>query len=177
MEQKVRNILLRTNKIDRSVKPGVVILTTKADVASKMVGIVEVAKREIQRKGGQWWQYTKLHPTTVELKQQKKPKRPDGGRTLREWADERAEKGEENESPQREGEEEDGPHQPREPTPAYVPGEEEEKDEDEDNGAFETMGRRQVMAYDENKSKIRAIAVLTIYLSQVSVPALKLSCK
>ena len=172
MEQKVRNLLLRIKAPVESTKPGIVILTAKADVASKLVGIVEIAKRTIQQEGGQWWQYSKLHPQMVELKKKKKnSKRPEGGMTLREWADgqlEQKEKG---------SQKLDG----KQDTAAYAPAEEPSgdrpvEDEDEDEEAFQTMGRHQVMAYDENKSKIRAVAIMTVYLSQVPVPALKDTC-
>lgn len=168
MEQKVRNLLMRTKRQPKETKPGVVILAAKADVASKMVGIVEIAKRTIQQEGGKWWQYSKLYPQMVELKKKtKKPKRAEGGKSLREWDDEQKQKGE---TVSEEGKEnQDDGTIPQEANP--------EEDEDEDEGAFQTMGRRQVMAYDENRSKMRAIPIMTIYLSQAPVPALKSSCR
>ena len=173
MEQKVRNLLLRIKAPVEGTKPGIVILTAKADVASKLVGIVEIAKRTIQQESGHWWQYSKLHPQIVELKEKKKkPKRPEGGMTLREWADGQLEQ-KENVSQESDGKQDTTAHAPAEDPSVDRP----EEDEDEDEEAFQTMGRHQVMAYDENKSKIRAVAIMTVYLSQVPVPALKDTCR
>jgi len=174
MEQKVRNLLLRTKRLPKETKPGVVILTAKADVASKMVGIVEIAKRAIRQEGGKWWQYSKLHPQMIELKKKKtRPKRAEGGKTLREWADEQEEKGE----PVSGGMEENPNGDQKMPDNTEARLGDLEKDEDEDEGAFQTMGRHQVMAYDENRSKMRAIPIMTVYLSQVPVPALCSTCR
>lgn len=174
MEQRVRNLLLRTKRLPEGTKPGVVILTAKADVASKMVGIVEIAKRTIRQEGGKWWQYSKLHSQVIELKKKKtRPKRAEGGRTLREWADEQEEKGEPVSGGMKENH--NGDHDMPDDKGARL--DDQEKDEDEDEGAFQTMGRQQVMAYDENRSKMRAIPIMTIYLSQVPVPALRSICR
>lgn len=174
MEQKVRNLLLRTKRLSERTKPGVVILTAKADVASKMVGIVEIAKRTIRQEGGKWWQYSKLHSQVIELKKKKTmPKRAEGGSTLREWADEQEEKVEP--VPGGTKENHDGDHDVPNDKGARL--DDQDKDEDEDEGAFQTMGRHQVMAYDESRSKMRAIPIMTIYLSQVPVPALRSTCR
>ena len=171
MEQKVRNLLLRTKKPAEGGKPGIVILTAKADVASKLVGIVEIAKRQIKEEGGQWWQYSKLHSHIVELKKIKeRSSRATGEKTLREWADTKDENMDHESSEARDENEIDHQKQGKDLSVEGVMGDDED---DDDEGAFQTMGRRQIMAYDENRSKIRALAVLTIYLSQVPVPALK----
>ena len=176
IEQKVRNLLLRTKRPaedDANAKPGVVILTAKAEVASKMVGIVEIAKRAIQQEGGQWWQYSKLHGQTVELKKkQQKVKRVEGGKTLREWADEQDGQRESVPEGKPEGKPEGQEH--KLPASAELEGSE---DEDEDEAAFQTMGRHQVMAYDENRAKLRAVPVMTIYLSRVPITALRDICR
>ena len=173
MEQKVRNLLLRIKAPVEGAKPGIVILTAKADLASKLVGIVEIAKRTIQQECGQWWQYSKLHPQIVGLKEKKeKSKRPEGGITLREWADGQLEQ-KENVSQESDGKQDTAAHARAEDPSMDRP----EENEDEDEGAFQTMGRHQVMAYDENKSKIRAVAIMTVYLSQVALPALKDTCR
>lgn len=174
MEQKVRNLLLRTKRLSEETKPGVVILTAKADLASKMVGIVEIAKRTIRQEGGKWWQYSKLHPQMIELKKKKtRPKRAEGGKTLREWADEQEQKGE----PVSGGMKENHIGDLKVPDDEGTRPDDVEKDKDEDDGAFQTMGRHQVMAYDENRNKMRAIPIMTIYLAQVPVPALRSTCR
>lgn len=172
MEQKVRNLLLRTKRPSKETKPGVVILTAKADVASKMVGIVEIAKRTIRQEGGKWWQYSKLHSQVIELKKKSKAKRAEGGKTLREWAEEQKEKGENVSGGMRENH--IGGHDMPDDKGASL--DDSEKDENDDD-AFQTMGRHQVMAYDENRSKMRAIPIMTIYLSQAPVPALRTTCR
>ncbi len=174
MEQKVRNLLLRTKRLSEGTKPGVVILTAKADVASKMVGIVEIAKRTIRQEGGKWWQYSKLHSQVIELKKKKpRPKRAEGGKTLREWAHEQEEKGERVSEGMKENH--NGDHDMPDDQEARL--DDLEKEEDEDEGAFQTMGRHQVMAYDENRNRMRAIPIMTIYLAQVPVPVLRSTCR
>lgn len=71
IESRVRNLLARVQKFnfaDTKAKPGIVILHAKADVASKLCSIVEVAKKQITMEKGKWWQYTKLHGELLELK-------------------------------------------------------------------------------------------------------------
>lgn len=177
MEQKVRNLLLRANRPAEDgsqTKPGVVILTSKADTASKMISIVEIAKRTIQQEGGDWWQYSKMHSQIIELKKEKKKKtkRAEGGKTLREWAEERSR---EAAFAPVEAEEEDTGKGLSDGTPAV--SEDHGQDEEDDEGAFQTMGRHQAIAFDENRSKLRAIPIMTIYLSRVAVSALRGTCK
>lgn len=159
IEQKVRNLLKRSRPVtanDSSAKPGVVILTAKSDTAQKMVSIVEIAKRAITNDGGQTWQYNKLQAQATELK--KKPRYTEAGKTILE-------------SKKQSNQEEDD---------VVAEGADEKQgieDEREDEEAFQTMGRRQVMALDPNRPKIRAIPVMNIYFSQFPVPELRKHCK
>ena len=172
MEQKVRKLLTRTQLVEETKsKPGVVILTAKSDVAAKMVGIVEIAKRNIEKEGGQWWQYNALLGQTIELKKDVKTNRPAGGKTLREWEEEQSQN--QNCTAEEAGASgTDGPQAKA----STAREEDEDEDQDDDGGAFQTMGRHQVMAYDKNRSKLRAIPIMTIYLSRTPVPGLGAHC-
>ena len=167
IEQKVRNVLLRVSKFDFAdvkAKPGIVVLHAKADVAGKMVSIVEIAKQEIQKEKRGWYQYSKLHGEIMQLKE-KQPKRSGGGKTLAEWSMEKsntkaaAEGGQKTSDSAEEGQKE----------------KEAVNDEDgEMEDAFETMviptGERN---HAEDRKKVRAIPIMTIYLARVPVPGLK----
>jgi hypothetical protein len=52
-------------------KPAVVFLHSKAVAASKLITIVEIAKREIAAKGGKWFQYNALSQLMEERKRRK----------------------------------------------------------------------------------------------------------
>ena len=49
-----------------------VVLRARAPVASKLISIVEIAKADIERRRGKWYQYTKLHPQLEEFKGRRK---------------------------------------------------------------------------------------------------------
>ena len=168
IEQKVRNLLLRVSKFDYAntkSKPVVVMLHAKGDVAGKMVSIVEIAKAEIQKENGKWYQYNGLHGEISELKV-KKPKRTGGGKTVGEWTKEHPGL----EKPGLEAINECG---------KYRLGSADQSDDDLEmvdatEDAFETMAPPS-RGYDttEARKKIRAYPVLTIYLARVSIPELK----
>ena len=164
MEQKVRTLLVRTRTLvenDPQSQPGVAVLSAKANVAQKMVGIVEIAKRAIEKEGGNWWQYNKIHGQIVELRKKEKPKRAEGGQR------------------QCEREKEQTPMESNNVTEATrSESAEMSKDEDEgDEAVFQTMGEQQVMSYEGDRGKVRATPVMTIHLSKVPVPELKAHCE
>lgn len=64
--------ILSDQPIDPHSKPWVVILQSKAPVASKMITIVEISKREIAKSGGKWFQYNKIAQVTIERKENPK---------------------------------------------------------------------------------------------------------
>lgn len=75
MQQKIRGVLERIGKnnlADPNVKPGVVMLHAKADVASKMIGIVEIAKKEVEFEKCKWWQYSKLEGRLIDLRTERR---------------------------------------------------------------------------------------------------------
>lgn len=168
IEQKVRNLLLRLSYLDHAntkVKPTVVMLHAKGDVAGKMVSIVEIAKAEMRKEDEKLYQYNGLHGETSELKV-KKPERTGGGKTVAEWAKEHP--GWENHN--------------RETINAcgkYTLGTSDRSDDDVEmadgtEDAFETMAPP-IQGYDpmEARKKVRAYPVLTIYLARVPIPELK----
>lgn len=168
MEQKIRNILERLSNFsfaDPTIRPGVVVLHAKVEAASKMVGIAELVKREIEKSKGRWWQYSKLEGQILE-KKTKPAQRTGGGMTLREWEAQQIEakeavntKGGSNAEPEAKDVSSD------------ESGEEEE-------AAFETMAppptraEMGILAH-EGRMKVRATPIMTIYLSRVPVPGLK----
>jgi hypothetical protein len=60
-------------------KTPLVILRAKAPVASKLITIAEIAKREIGKGGGKWFQYNKLEGITVEVERKESPKKDGRG--------------------------------------------------------------------------------------------------
>ncbi|KAL9598557.1 MAG: hypothetical protein Q9179_003869 [Wetmoreana sp. 5 TL-2023] len=82
INQKVTNLLARVERsvtASASVKPGVVIVEAKAAAASKMVSVVEIAKADIAKRGGTWYQYSRLRSELLPLKEKQK-KRPQDSR-------------------------------------------------------------------------------------------------
>ena len=167
IEQKVRNLLLRVSRfnfVDIKAKPGIVVLHAKAEAAGKMVSIVEIAKQEIQKENGKWYQYSKLHGEIMELKA-KETKPRGGGKTLAEWSKEKSGDG----APAKTGERTfSGVEKVLEEKQAV----DDEDDEMED--AFETMAPPN-RGHDkaEERKKVRAIPIMTIYFARVPVPVLK----
>jgi hypothetical protein len=119
-------------------KPKVVMLHSKAAVASKMITIAEIVKREIAKAGGKWYQYNKLSQVVEEKVEKagsaKKDKRTGEDDSVAENGDEGA-------------------------------GQESE-------GEFETMKTPFERAI-EGKQRIRAIPVMTVYLSRVRIDSLR----
>jgi hypothetical protein len=119
-------------------KPKVVMLHSKAAVASKMITIAEIVKREIAKAGGKWYQYNKLNKIVEEKVEKagsaKKEKSTGGDVSMTEIGGEGA-------------------------------GQESEEE-------FETMKTPFERAI-EGKPKVRAIPVMTVYLSRVRIDRLR----
>ena len=136
-----------------------------------MVSVVEIAKREIEKDGAKWWQYTRLEGKVEELKDRENKKRPIGeskGRTLEDWE---ATKRVGNATEEGSKVTENGNVVTLDPATS---------DAQEEEDAFETMpskGRRDDFNTDNvdatARPKLRAIPILTIYLSRVPVPEFK----
>lgn len=167
IEQKVRNLLDRVSRFcfaDVKAKPGLVVLHAKAKTACKMVSIVQIAKQEIEKDKGRWYQYSKLHGEITESKI-KETKLKGGGKTLAEWSKQKSgtgtvtKAGEETFVGVVEGQKDN-----------VIVGDQDEEMED----AFETMALPNGgLNSTEERMKIRTISVMTIYFARVPVPGLK----
>ena len=161
--QKLTLALEKFSFADLNSKPGVVMLSAPASSAVKMVSIVEITKGAIEKDRAKWYQYSKLHGEIKPLKQ-KPATRPGGGRTLSEWQTKQK--------------------RPREESPVRSMVQEVEEtrlggnEDDDDENAFETMGfagtggSKMTTLEHEAQNKVRAVPVMTIYLSRVPVPGL-----
>ena len=161
MEQKVRNLILRTKipgAIHDGIKPDVVVLCAKGGSIAKLVSVVEIAKRAIAEEGGKWFVYTSLNGDITNLKD-RKPKKKEGGKTLREWEKENSNNGKASTEGQQEVINSDGSLRV-----TY---------KNDEEAAFQTMGRQEIIAYDKNPKKIRLLPRMTTYMAQVPIPGLK----
>ncbi len=179
MQVKVRTLLDCVSKFsfaDLKSNPGVAVLHAKAAVANKLVGIVEIAKEQIEKEKGNWWQYSKVEGQMIEVKP-KQLRRAGGGKTLKEWHEEKSRgvdqdveraDGGENSGVKRRLSKEDGKDDGNDDVEenGKVDGDDDEEDE------FETM-RKPERASDEGQKKIRNIPIMTVYFARVSVPDLK----
>ncbi|KAK4695602.1 hypothetical protein P7C71_g2188, partial [Lecanoromycetidae sp. Uapishka_2] len=175
IEVKVRNVLFRVGKFsfaDIEAKPGIVILHAYANCANKMVSIVEIAKGEIQKEKGKWYQYSKLEGELKPLKMTQSKKDREG-KTIAEWATEQDrtdDKAKTNESAEMGEEDMDTGVLAQKDMHGY-------QDEDDAEVAFETMKppKKHASVFSEvkEKNKVRAVPILTIYLARVPVPGLK----
>ena len=168
IHQKVRSLLDHMAKFsfaDTKAKPGVVILRARGDVAAKMISIVEIAKREIEKELGKWWQYSGVHAEITELKELQMTKGSQTEKALLEW--QKQHKDEVDRAMDEAQQAMMDPKPPDEPDPP-----EEEVD-------FEMMGQeasREVTNSTEEtepKKKIRAIPVMITFMSRVPVAELK----
>ena len=175
IESRVRNLLDKTSKFSFTKpgnKPEVVILTAKAKAASKMCSIVEIAKGQIEKEKGRYWQYSSVHAELLELK----PKKVElaGGRTLADWDDKRG-------APETiaSSEKENAFGKEQEPGPDIDEDDDVDDVDDDMDEAFETMiepkeRERGVRTEDrEGGKKVRDIPFMTIFFARVPVPGLK----
>ncbi|TKA66673.1 hypothetical protein B0A49_10199 [Cryomyces minteri] len=144
--------------LSRACKPAIVALSAKERSNQKLISVIEIAKRALTERGLRCFQYNRLLPKVVELKEKelnttelaRKPK----GVTPAEWAAQRAQ-------------------QARTGTrPDVAMGDDDEEEEE----AFETLGathRTSQTSAADARTKIRAVPVLTIYMSRVPVRDLK----
>jgi hypothetical protein len=124
-------------------KPRVVMMKAKAGVASKMISIAEIAKREIGKGGGKWFQYNAVEGVMEELQMEVKK-----GKKATEMEDK--EKG-------RGGGEGEG---------------KEEEESEEETTAFETM-KTPFERVNEEKAKVRAVPNMSLYLARVRIDSLR----
>ena len=150
-------------------------LHAKASAASKLVSVVEIAKREVEMQGGKWWQYCSVHGKVEEMRE-KKGKNLCGEEKVPDRHDEIAtethfEKGEDGTG--QGGQEEEVEEEGKEG------GVDRKMEDEEEEEAFETMAPKEVKTNPagsprlEERKKVRAIPIMTIYMSRVPVPELK----
>ena len=137
IQQKVTRALevLSVWPTPQNEKPKVVKLHAKAGVASKLVSIAEISKREVGKEGGKWFQYNKVEPVMVGQKQKVGKGKEEKGDGVGEKDDIGEESGEE-------------------------------------STAFETMKTPWERA-NEGKPKMRAVPVITVFLSRVRIDGLR----
>ncbi|MCJ1404311.1 hypothetical protein MMC11_007536 [Xylographa trunciseda] len=166
--QKVRSLRAHLEKFsfaDLKAKPGVVALHAKANTASKMISIVEIVKREVEKEGGRLYQYSALASSLEALKEKKPRTENDGkssaanGKTLAEWQ---------------------AAQDARVEVSSQPAANDVEMDDDkvEEEESFETMtekkanGQLKLQTSGERKI-VRAIPMMTIYLSRVPISEFK----
>ena len=144
-------------------------LTARAKVASKLISVVEIVKRDIEamERGGKWWQYSRVGSELREIipKETKKVSAAKdgatGGRRLGTSAEAEMD-AEDGRTERREAEDMDI-ERPQLP-------ELETEDSDEES-AFETMATPHHVKIP-HRPKVRAMPVMTIYMSRVPIPEL-----
>ncbi len=126
-------------------------LHAKAPCAAKMISIAEIAKREIAKEGGKWFQYNRVEVVMAEIKDAtKKCHRKEGlpnGKS---------------------GEEDDGAGGGEMDA---VNGQDTEV-VDEESTAFETM-KTPFERANEHQPKLRAVPVMSVFLSRVRIDGLR----
>jgi Alba len=169
IQKKVSRVLSHISSPDIK-KPPLVILTAKAGVASKAITIAEISKREIGNGGGTWFQYSGVEGVLGEWAPKDRGTKVEGEKA-----------GTKDGGAEDEGAIESGvlASNEAEASKEEADGDEEEEEEE----AFENMRdppatNPTVQEYPsviehELRKKIRAIPVLTIYLSRARVGELK----
>lgn len=151
--QAVARLVGRFNVTDMHMKPTIVVLTSMATFAGRLIAIVEGAKARIAVDKDQWFQYNEMHGVIVP-KKSKIEKRIGGGQMLRGWDEEQKSKTKAKE--------------------VAKDGDGEAMDVDED--VFQTMARRKSVDFqavlESENNKIRHTPVITIFLARLRVPEL-----
>ena len=138
---------------DVKSKPGVIVLHARSNVVSKLITVVEIAKREVEQENGKWFQYSRVWGELCEFKEKQKQKVDKDG------------EGEVQAEGRRLGANAEEGEKKKEDVDVDMTNEGEEEEEE----AFETMAPKAETA----RKKVRAVPILTIYVSRVPVPELK----
>ncbi|KAL8760821.1 MAG: hypothetical protein Q9184_003003 [Pyrenodesmia sp. 2 TL-2023] len=144
-----------------NAKPGVVVVTAKAPVASKMISVVEIGKGDIAKRGGKWYQYSKLQSELLEVKPKQK-QRALAGRTLADMGNAQVTREATNAEFDR----------PLKGTTSDRMETDEDGSED-GSAAFETLKPPSNVSRISDRPTVRSTPVMTIYFSCVPVPSLK----
>ena len=143
IEKKVTAILKHLSTVS-DAKPAVVMLHSKAKVASKLISVVEIAKREIAGGGEKWFQYNAVEGV---LEERAEEKEKDGKEVAKDVV--RGEGGGES-----------------------MDVKEKDEEDEEEEESFETMKTPFERAI-EGKAKVRAVPGMTTYLSRVRIEVLR----
>lgn len=176
LEQKIRNVIERVSTsslVEAKASPGVVILHAEAKNANKMVTIAELAKRDIEKNKGSWWQYTKLEGQVMELteKPRKSPLLQGAEMLVNGPAEQRNAADSVNQidvDMEGIGEDPTTNGQPKHVGSTVISAEDEEQEE-----AFETMSAPTTARREPARKKVRAVPIMTIYLARVPVSGLR----
>lgn len=164
--------------------PNVVVLHAKAAVASKLISIVEIVKREAERRGESWFQYTVVEGVTQEFSRDKKAVDDHVGEVNKAIGQKEGRRDEDR--PGNDGGGSDVEIVQMDGTPLHegitvedgeadVPmgdkaGHEEKEEDDEDS--FETM-KTPFERVIEGTVKVRLMPIIVVYLSTVPIESLR----
>ena len=143
-------------------------LYAKAAVASKMISIVEIVKKEVARERGTWWQYCKLEAKDEEMKPRKE-RALKGGKEVEANFDGGLSR-EAQVARTCDGSKAGGVAGLANAEPDEVVDADSEDDSEE---AFQTMTATPQASAQEERKQVRNVPVMTIYIARVPVPALK----
>ncbi|CAF9905106.1 MAG: hypothetical protein GOMPHAMPRED_003038 [Gomphillus americanus] len=135
INSKVKNLLAHMSRFsfaDKNPRPGVIVIDARASDATKMLSVIEIAKREIEaeERSGKWFQYSRVSSELTKIPRQLK-----------------------NASNQME---DDAP----------------DRDEAESDNKHDAVASKDP-ATEDIDTKLRAVPVLTIYMTRISIPELK----
>ncbi|MCJ1268657.1 hypothetical protein MMC22_008545 [Lobaria immixta] len=157
--QAVVRLVGRFSLADIHMKPTIVVLSSMAKHAGRLIAIVEGAKSQIAADEDKWFQYNEMHGVIVPMKTRNE-KRTGGGKTLREWDEEQKAKAKAKETVAA--------------AEAVRSGEGDAMDVDDD--VFQTVVRRKSedlqAVPDSENDKIRHTPVITVFIARLRVPEL-----
>ncbi|KAL8841043.1 MAG: hypothetical protein Q9170_001068 [Blastenia crenularia] len=161
INQKVKVLLDRVEKsniADISGQSEVVIVSAKAGAASKMISVVEIAKRDIDDRGGKWHAYSMLRSELLQLRT-KQRQRSQAATTLVDRGSERA-----SHSVLRQPSAQEATDDWRDT------GGVETEDEGE---AFETLQQPSARPVVIARTKVRETPIMTVFFSCEPIPGLR----
>ncbi|KAI4133834.1 MAG: hypothetical protein LQ347_002025 [Umbilicaria vellea] len=168
IQQKVRSLLDHMAKFsfaDIKGKPGVVMLRARGDVAAKMISIVEIAKREIEKERGKWWQYSGVHAEVTELKEPQMTEDSYTEEALLDW--------QKQQKYHVDGAKTEAQQATNDPKTANEPDPTDEEDDFESMDQEARDEETTATGESEPRKKIRSVPVMMTYMSRVPIPELK----
>ncbi|KAL8694752.1 MAG: hypothetical protein Q9218_000678 [Villophora microphyllina] len=162
IQQKVNGLLACVEKPripNAAAKTGIAIIEAKAAAAAKLISILEIAKAEISKRNGEWYQYSSLRAELLPHKV--KQKKPSQG--LQASNDHANAQDMSNDTSSR--------HQLPTQKIANVGRDMEGDDSDDEAAAFEILQSHP--AADTKLGKVRTTPIMTVYFSCESVSSLK----